>query len=261
MDGAIREFRVGGWNQSRVVRAHPKSANTLSFHPDEGFLTSGCSDGTASVWRWPELEKHVDLPAKTGASSWFAPLGDRLVTRALNGRIIIWSWPEPARIGEVRAHPKKATAHTFTEDGEAIVTGGLEGSIAVTRLTDGRTIATKSLGSAPIVNVAFMPDSGHLLVFLHNAGAHLLAWPDLHEVASADLERAGVYTIAFHPSEEVFAVCVEHGVEVRRNATLERLTTLEIPAKGVYTLAFSPDDLWLAAAGADQRIRVWSMTP
>ena len=195
-----------------------------------------------------------------GAASWFAPLGDRLVTRALSGRVVLWSWPDLVRIGEVRAHPKKVTAHAFTADGEHIVTCGLEGSVAVTRLADAEIIETRSLGDAPLVNLGFMPDSGHLLVFIHQGGAHLLSWPDLQDVASSGMARPGVYTLAFHPSEEVFAMCVERGVEVRRNANLELLTTLEIPAKGVYTVAFSPDDRWLAAAGADQRIRVWSTT-
>jgi hypothetical protein len=44
-------------------------------------------------------------------------------------------------------------------------------------------------------------------------------------------------------------------------ATGERLDTLKESTKELYTLAFSPDGSRLAAAGVDNRIRIWRITP
>ncbi len=260
MDGRIRVWSVDDWSAVREVQARPKSVNTLSFHADGQRLAVGSSDGTATVWTWPGLEQEAELPPKRGASSHFAPLGDRIYTVGLNGRPALWSWPELEHIGDIRAHPKKATAHAFTPDGDHVVTCGLEGSIAVTRLVDGETVDVKSLGEAPLVTLGFVPGVDRLIVGAYGGSLRLLSWPDLDELARADIGAGGVYTLAYHPSEDVFAMCVDRGVQLRRNETLELLETLAVPAKGVYALAFSPDDRWLVEAGADQRIRVWEMT-
>lgn len=258
MDGRIRLWRSSDWKIVREVQAHPKSANTISFHHDGAHLTTGCTDGLAGIWDWPSMERTASLPAKTGAASWFAPLGDRMLSVGLNGRVHLWSWPDLARVAQIRAHPKKMTGHTFSPDGEELVTCGLEGAIARTSLATGETVDTRAVADKPIVNVRFVPGTDRILIAEYGGNMRLLSWPDLEPIADTQTP-AGIGTIEFHPSEDVFALCIDHGVEIRSNDTLELLRSLEIPAKGVYTLAFSPDDRWLAAAGADQRIRVWSM--
>jgi len=260
MDGRIRVWRTGEWDSVSELQAHARSANTLSFHPDGTLLTTGSSDGTAKVWSWPGLEIVAELPAKLGAASNFSPLGDRILTHGLNGRPYLWSWPECERIGEIRAHPKKATTHAFTPDGEQLITSGLEGGVAITQLSDGELVRTHAFSTSPIVSVGFVPGSYRLVLTEYGGRLSLVDCPDLSTVAESALGAAGMFTLSFHPSEDVFAMCVDHGVQLRSTADLGLLETLGIPAKGVYTLAFSADDRWLAVAGADQRIRIWAMT-
>lgn len=257
MDGRIREWDPASGAELRSVQAHPKSVNTLSFHPDETLLTSGCSDGTAVVHGWPSLETVAALTPKMGASSVFAPLGDRILTVGLNGRAYLWTWPGLDRVAEVRLG-KKVVARAFTPDAEHVLLSSLDGALVRVRLSDGETESLRDPGGAPIVSMAFVPGNDRLVVIEYGVGARLLD-AALETVAKADIGAPGVYTLRFHPSEDVFALCIEHGVQVRRSSDLSLLGTLDIPAKGVYALAFSPDDQWLAVAGADQRIRVWRM--
>lgn len=258
MDGRLRLWQLPDWKIVREVQAHPKSANTISFHADGAHVTTGSSDGLALVRYWPSLEKAAQLPTKTGAATWFTPLGDRILSIGLTGRVHLWAWPGLAPVAQIRAHAKRPTAHTFTPDGEEVVTSGRDGIIARSILATGETVETRTVADKPIVNVRFVPGTDRILIAEYGGRLRLLSWPDLEPVADAPMP-AGIATIEFHPSEDVFALCIERGVELRSNDTLELLRSLEIPAKGVYTLAFSPDDRWLAAAGADQRIRVWSM--
>lgn len=267
MDGRIRVWDPSTGTELRNVQAHPKSANTLSFHPDGAVFTSGSSDGTATVWHWPALNAAAHSRAKLGASSRFAPLGDRVLTIGLNGRAYLWTWPGFEPVGEMRAHSAKVISAAFTPDGEQVVTSALDGSIVLTRLADAESRVLRAAGGAPMVSLAFVPaahgseqgDEARLLGVEYGQGLRLMAWPDLVRVAEADIGAKGVFAMDFHPSEEVFAMCVERGVQIRRNTNLELLGTLSIPAKGVYTAAFSADDRWLAVAGADQRIRIWGM--
>lgn len=259
MDGRIREWDPAAGVELRAVQAHAKSANTLSFHPDESLLTAGCSDGTASVIAWPSLETVTTLRPKTGAASFFAPLGDRMLTIGLNGRAWLWTWPGLEKVAEIRALGKKVAARAFTPDADHVLLAGIDGSLAVTRLSDGDTRMLRPAGGAPIISLAFVPGSDRVVAVEYGHGIRLLGWPVLDTLAEADIGAAGVFTMRFHPSEEVFAMCIERGVQLRRSTDLDLLGTLPVPAKGVYALDFSPDDRWLAAAGADQRIRIWEM--
>jgi WD40 repeat protein len=259
MDGRLREWDPATGAELRAIQAHPKSANTISFHPDESVLATGSTEGTARVWRWPSLESVAESKAKVGASSRFSPLGERVLTVGLNGRAYLWSWPGLDAVADVRVHKAKVLSFAFTPDGEDVLTSALDGSVVRTRLANGESSVVRPPGGAPLLSLAFVPGAGHLLCVEYGHGLRLLTWPGLEPLAGAEIGAGGVYATDFHPSEEVFALCVERGVQIRRNEDLSLLGTLAIPAKGVYSAAFSADDRWLAVAGADQRIRVWRM--
>lgn len=257
MDGRIREWEPASGAELRAVQAHPRSANTLSFHPDETLLASGSSDGVGRVFRWPSLDTAAETRPKVGTSCRFSPLGDRLLTVGLDGRARLWSWPGLDLVADLRVHGEKVAAACFTPDGEALLTGALDGSVACTRLSDGEPTLLRPTGGPLVCSMAFVPGAARLIAVEYGVGLALFSWPALAEVARSGPGAAGVFATDVHPSEEVFAMTVERGVQLRRADTLELLGTLPIPAKGVYTVSFSRDDRWLAAGGADQRIRIW----
>jgi WD40 repeat protein len=213
------------------------------------------------VHAWPSLETVATLPPRKGATSVFTPLGDRILTTGLDGRPRLWTWPGLELVADIRALGKKAVGYAFTPDAEHVLISGLDGTLARVRLKDGEIDVLRPAGGPLLCALAFVPGEDRLIMVEHGGSVRLFEWPGLEPLHESPIGAAGVFTLRFHPSEEVFGLCIERGVQIRRSTDGSLLGTLAIPAKGVYALAFSADEQWLAAGGADQRIRIWRMTP
>ncbi len=253
-DARIRLWKVPSFAPDGAFEGHEASVNTLSFSADGGLLASGSSDGTARIWSFPGGRELDVLDGQVAAA--VSPTGG-FATISTKARAVLWD----GNYDEVATLPlldRRLFSLVFTRDGGSLLVAGTESVHRVD--VKGRVKVGAYAGhQAAVASMALSPDG----TLLATTGAEGML--RLRRVAGGDelfavrLGRPGVMQVAFSPGGESLAVSIDFAIQIRSTVDGALLSTIDVPIKGVYGLGWSPDGHLLANAGADGRIRIWSV--
>jgi WD40 repeat protein len=253
-DGAIRLWKVPSFGPDGAFEGHGASVNTLSFSADGGVLASGSSDGTVRVWSFPGGRELDVLEGQVAAAC--SPAGG-FATISTKARAVLWD----GNYDEVATLPlldRRLFSLAFTADGATLLVAGTG---AVHRVdVKGRARAGEYGGHQTAVASLALSHDGSLLATTGAEGTlRVRAVAGGAERFAVRIGRPGVLQAAFSPDGGRVAVSIDFAIQLRSATDGALLEAIEVPIKGVYGLAFSPDGRLLANAGADGRIRVWSL--
>jgi WD40 repeat protein/serine/threonine protein kinase len=232
--------------QRRMLLApSPELANrsrAAAFSPDGRYLACGNPDGVLSLLRLSEQGKVQELQvlapmareladrpnaadtlkAKDVPEAARAYIGGGDPKNAPPELVAVFGGPTSGKPGNIApGHAKSITALVFSPDGKLLASAALDSRICLWDLATGRMLRDTVLDKV-VARLAFSPDSQYL-------------------ATAADL--------------------AERQFQVRRVETLkEWFDFAEGNAVRVLELAWSPDGKLLATAGADNTVRVWSLT-
>ena len=212
------------------ISAHNNGTTSVNFSPDRQLLASGGRDGTAKLWRLPDMK----------------------LVRTL---------------GEAPGYRPRVFAVAFSPDGRLLAVGG-QGGVRLFRVTDGALIRKMS-PVASTVSLAFSPD-GQILAAGSNAiddyGECVDCTIKLWRVSDGGLLRtisgrnAWIISLAFSPNQRQIAAGSDDRVysgvvriwRVTDGALLRRFNQdPNNPSSYVTSVAYSPDGLFLAYARYD----------
>ena len=283
-----------------TFRAHDRHCMTAVFTPDDAHLISGGFGGQARIWTSDgtptgELVGHEAAVSVVRVS----PDGTTVVTAASDRTIRVWDLSTRQQRSVLGRHRKQVLGLDLDASRDRVWSGGHDGRLNAWNLAtgeleasldlgasvtavavrpadgvvaagtvgsgiailgaDGAELARVAEGAAPVGSVAWAAD-GTFLIASTPSGATVWASDGWEAVRSLGGGSGSMLPIALTGDGTRIALGWDHHVGVWSADESQPDVTVDDLPKGVYGLAFSHDGRSLAAAAADGRVRVWSVT-
>jgi WD40 repeat protein len=283
-----------------VFRAHDKHCMTAVFTPDDAHIISGGFGGQARVWTLDgslsgELVGHEAAVSVVRIS----PDGATVVTAASDKTVRVWDLQTMRQRALLGPHRKQVLALDLDASRDRVWSGGHDGRLSawslateqlltaidlggsvrsvavrpvdgvVAAATVGSGIAILSADGAEVARVADAMEAtgsvawaadGSFLLASTPGGATVWASDGWQAVRSLGSGAGSMLPVAITPDGSRIALGWDHHVGLWSADESQPAVSVEDLPKGVYGLSFSHDGRSLAAAAADGRVRVWSVT-
>jgi WD40 repeat protein len=230
-------------------------------------------------------------PAKPAINSITLSPDGKLLAIARHGEVELQTLPEQKVLHRLQGIPGSVNGVAFSADGAllAVAAGepGLYGEARVYRVDDGTVAQTFRGHRDSLYTAALSPDGTLLATGGYDNTIKLWDVASGRDLRTLDAHNGAVFEVAFRPVGNAFrgvpdsdalrgapesgaprgvplvlaSVSGDRTVKLWNVATGERLDTLKESTQELYALAISPDGSRLAAAGVDNRIRLWTLTP
>jgi WD40 repeat protein len=199
--------------------------------------------------------------AHSGDGKWLAAGQD-------NGWVQVWNRRNNRPLPPLQEHRSRVSAVAFSPDRPWLASaGGTDTYVYLWSIEEGKPLLLipEAAGRCGVEAIAFVPGAPWILA----AGVD---WngqgPSAGAIRLWDFERPGLMTacdeaathLCVHPSGALFAAAL-HDQAVCLFETRTLKLRRELPANGgaVTALAISPDGNWLACAGEEARLHLWSL--
>lgn len=295
----VRPEARPGLAAAAEFRAHDKHCMTAVFTPDDSHLVSGGFGGQARIWGLDgspagELVGHEAAITVVRIS----PDGSTAITASSDKTVRVWDLPGRRQRAVLGTHRKQVLALDLDSARDRVWSGGHDGRLNAWRLSTGELEAQFDLGGS-VSSVAVRPTDGAVAavtvgsgIAILGAGGHVItrlaegtlvvgaAWAadgafligsspgsarvwvadEWEVVRSLESGPGSMLPVALSPDGRRVALGWDHHVGLWSADESQPGVTIEGLPKGVYGLSFSHDGRFLAAASADGRVRLWSVT-
>jgi hypothetical protein len=284
----------------RTLPKQPGGVLAGVLSPRGGLLVTSSGDGSVWIWdtRTGELKAHVQGSQKPVWALAFSPDGSQIAAGGGDGLVRIWSW-RGELVQTLEKHHETVLCLAYSDDGEHLVSSGMNDSIAFHCLAD-KSVRSAGTGHGVVNRLVFCgrylvsggkdrslrlweARTGNLArtleahtdsVYTLSAGAdgRLLAsggrdgtvrlWETSSWVVQDVLRghKHSVLAIAVHPDGKTIASGSADGtIRFWDAASSEMTASVESGHISVNFAEFAPGGDWLVSGGADQTVRFWQL--
>jgi WD40 repeat protein len=148
-DGVIRLFDASG-DQIRPPDGHQSRVSSLAITADAKVLVSGGWDRTVRLWELPSGKPIRTLTWDLGKEPWFSQStvnsvslsgdGKLLASSDFDGPVRIWAMENGQLLRSIERNQRGAGAVVLTRRGEAVLLGGMDGTLGVWDVNTGKQL-------------------------------------------------------------------------------------------------------------------------
>ena len=264
--GNLRLFRT---SDHKMLQSHPlgSAVTTLAFGPEtvttaaaapSGMLAAGTRDGRVVLYDIATGRPLQTLPAAASVLDVvFADGGRVVLTGDAANNLKIWDSSTGKLLNTIPGkHPVQTIAVSYDGSLAATVQTG-DPVVRVYAIPSGGLVGTPTQ-TGEATDVAFSPDGKYLATTGRRNGYvwETTTWSQLHLLVG---HEAAINDVAFSADDRIATSSIDTSVRVWDAATGATVETLVGQSQQkMLAVAFSPDGGQLAAAGADDVIRIWT---
>ena len=199
---------------------------SVSFHPTEQILASGCYNKTVKLFDMKDgsLIRILDGHGGMVNSVAFSPHGKMLASGSRDKTIILWNIHNGSPIRTLQGHALSVSSVTFSSHGQVLASASYDETIKIWNPRDGSLIRTLEGHTGSVVSVAFSPNN------------KLLA------------SGSGDNTIMLWSVEDAI-----------NNEKNQPIRTLQGHGGMVNSVIFSLDNKVLASGSSDRTVKLWNV--
>ena len=256
--GQARIWTRGGRPAGELI-GHESAVSAVRVSPDGATAVTAASDKTVRVWDLPTRRERFVLGRhrkQVLALDLDAPR-DRVWSGGHDGRLNGWSLATGQVVAGIDLGGSVTSVAVRPLDG--VVAAATVGSGIAILDPDGTEVARVAQGTPVIGSVTWAAD-GSFLLASSPSGATVWAVDGWEPVRSLESGPGSMLPVAMSPDGSRIALGWDHHVGLWSADEAVPGAMIEGLPKGVYGLSFSHDGRSLAAAAADGRVRVWSVT-
>lgn len=222
-DHTLKLWDLTSGRETRTLRGHTSEVWAVACAADGRTLASGGYDHHIKLW---DAASGRELRTLAGDAGWieavrFSPDGRTLASGGSDHTVRLWSVPDGAQRATLEGHADFAKAVAFSHSGKLLVSGSADHTVKLWRMADGRELRTIPAHGSWVGAVLFSPDN-HVVV--SRGGDQLI----------------NVWDIVTGHKLHAFPAAGAGG--------------------GAASIALSADGRILAAGGANNLIRLWSLS-
>lgn len=188
----------------------------------------------------------------------WSPDGNRLVSGAWDGQVIIWEVDQRQAVFEMQGHLSEITSVAYSRDGTWVASGDSSGQIFAWDALSGELVFTTEHHEQHIVDIHFLSNGRQAISGAHDGKAvmwDVVTGDSIKELALDD----PIYSIAAHPDDEHVAIGTASGDVYLWLPATDQLTRIFTHPDGyVHQVNWSPDGHYLAASADGNSITIWN---
>jgi WD40 repeat protein len=257
-DGVVRVFNVAN-GAARELPDQPGVVRSLTISPNATLVASGSETGAVKLWNLADGADRLQLLGHAGPirGVTFHPDNARLATTGEDGTIRFWKLPTPPQL--MAGHTAPVETLALSPNGQFFATAGRDNSVRLWNGTSGAAVATGAGHLSPVTSSSFRTDSAQFAT--GDSAGVVRFWNGTNATSTGILgaHTAKVTGIAWHPAGERFVTTAADGTARLWRFPLTPPRTLTGPTELVNAVTLSPDGKIVAAASADQTVRLYDL--
>lgn len=145
-DYTVRIWDVQTGAAKSVIKLAGSGWNAAFDPRDAARIAIGDGEGDTTVWQLPDVAKAVFTYRETGTEVWgvaYAPDGSYLASGGVNRQVHVWRTSDWHLERTFDAYLGTVTNIAFGHDPDRFVSAGLDGTVYLSRISDGQTLALR----------------------------------------------------------------------------------------------------------------------
>lgn len=241
------------------LRAHRTPVYALSFAPDTGELISSGFDNEIIWWSGESPLRKAKLEAGVVSVLKAFPEGRLVAAGAAETLVTFYHLNGPIVDSWKHSGEEWVSCLAISADGNALATGSLYSTLAVSNTHDGKNVYRKQEHAQSVTAVAYSSDGKFLATGSSDATVKLFAAANGALLHTFRQVRSTVTAIAFSADNRYLAVAaVDLSVRVFSLAEGKIEKMMFGHTKPIETLAFHPNGWLLASGSRDGTVGLWN---
>jgi WD40 repeat protein len=237
------------------------AVSSVAWSPDGKQLSTGSSQGTATVW---EAASGRELFTFTGHtlevhSVCWSPDGQRLATASQDGTTKVWEVSGNREALTLKGHLGPVLCVVWSPDGKRLATGSGDATAKVWEAASSRELVSVTNLGTWVFSISWSPDGQRRLATANHDGT-VKVWEVStgRELNTLTGHQSIVRTVSWSPDGQRLATgSWDETAKVWDASSGRELFTLPWHKGAVYSVCWSPDGRWLAVGSGDVEAKVW----